>query len=285
MKSVLVFSLALLCVGAVFAAEPLVDRAPGPIPPSTATPGDYNPAWGQTIRSFTCVAYPGGIANTYDGYVITGHWGTSFTAWYVYTETGSLVRTISGLSGNTGGFRGGSARNHLGTGYIVSAQFTGGCMKWTYAAGGNVGSVGTSLGIPAAGRGISWDGTYYYATTGTYNTPIGIYTSNGSQVGTVPGNVHTLGIYDNATKYPGSGYMYVSTQTGGYMMREVNLSTGATVRSFSQSGFNAGCDLDWNADQIWSTWQTTPGRVFLYDGPGYTSVTPTSLGKIKGLYR
>ncbi|MGD8719194.1 MAG: hypothetical protein PVH29_10285 [Candidatus Zixiibacteriota bacterium] len=276
--------MAVFVASAAFAAEPLVDRDPNVIPSNAATPLDYNPAWGSTIRSFSCVAYPGGIANTYDGYVITGHWGTSFTAWYVYTETGSLVRTVSGLSGNSGGFRGGSAHNHLGTGYIVSAQYTGGCNSWTYAAGGNPGTTGTALGIPAAGRGISWDGTYYYATTGTYSTPIGIYTSTGSQVGTVPGTVHTLGIYDNATHYPGNGYMYVSTQSPN-VMREVDLTTGNTTRSFAETGFNAGCDLDWDADAIWSTLQASPGYVFLYDGPGHTGVQPSSLGNIKALYR
>ncbi|MEE9457539.1 MAG: hypothetical protein V3W11_10370 [bacterium] len=284
MKGLVFLSVALLCVGAVYAAEPQVDRAPGAVPTNVAMPVDYNPAWGSTIRTFACVAYPGGIANTYDGYVVTGHWGTLFTAWYVYTETGSLVRTVSGLSGNTGGFRGGSARNHLGNGYIVSAQFTGGCNRWTYSAGGNPGTSGTALGIPARGRGISWNGTYYYATTGDYGTPIGIYTSTGSQVGTVPGNVHTLGIYDNATK-AGNGYLYISTQTGGYMMREISLATGATTRSFSQSGFNAGCDFDFTSDQIWSTLQASPGRVFLYDGPGFSAVEPVSLGNIKALYR
>lgn len=284
MKVLVVLSVMLLCVGAVFAAAPLVDRAPGAIPYNVATPGDYNPAWGQTIRSFTCVAYPGGVANTNDGYVITGHWGTLFTAWYVYTETGSLVRTVSGLTGNTGGFRGGSAANHLGTGYIVSAQFTGGCRRWTYAAGGNVGNSGVALGIPAAGRGISWNGTYYYATVGTYGTPIGIYTSTGSQVGTVPGTVHTLGVYDNATK-AGNDYLYISTQTGGYRMNEVSLATGSITRSFTESAFNAGADFDWNTDkQLWSTAQTTPGVVLLYD-VGFVSVAPASLGNIKALYR
>ncbi|MGD8719193.1 MAG: hypothetical protein PVH29_10275 [Candidatus Zixiibacteriota bacterium] len=232
-------------VGAALAADPLVDRDPGAVPSSVAGPLDYNPAWGSILYSFPCLAYPGGVASTYDGYVITGHWGASFTEFWVYTRYGSLVRTVSGLTGNDGGFRGGSARNHLGTGYIVSAQYTGGCRYWEYSAGGNPGTTGTPLGVPAAGRGISWDGTYYYATTGTYSTPIGIYTSSGTQVGTVPGTVHTLGIYDNATTYPGNGYIYVSTQSP-YVMREVDLATGSTTRSFAEDGFNAGCDFDWD---------------------------------------
>jgi hypothetical protein len=274
-------------VGAAFAAEPLVDRDPGAVPCNVAAPLDYNPAWGTVVRSFSCVAYPGGICSTYDNYVITGHWGTSFTAWYVYTEGGTLVRTVSGLSGNSGGFRGGSARNHLGTGYIVSAQYTGGCRYWEYSAGGNPGTTGTALGIPAAGRGISWDGTYYYATQGNYSTPIGIYTSAGALVGTVPGTVHTLGIYDNATTYPGNGYLYVSTQSPN-VMREVDLATGNTTRSFTESGFNAGCDLDWTSlpsdPSIWSTLQASPGYVFLYGNP-ITGIEPASLGKIKAVYR
>jgi hypothetical protein len=281
----LALMLVVFVASSVFAAEPLVDSDPGAIPCNIATPLDYNPAWGSTIRSFTIgQTYPGGIVSTNDGYVITGHWGTSFTAFWVYTETGSLVRTVSGLSGATGGFRGGSFRNHLGTGYFVTAQYTGGCRAWPYTAGGNPGTTSTPLGIPAAGRGIGWDGTYYYATVGTYSTPIGIYTSTGSQVGTVPGSVHTMGIYDNGVKEPGNGYLYVSTQ-GPYVMREVSLSSGATTRSFSESGFNAGCDFDYDSDAIWSTLQASPGRVFLYDGPGFTGVEPNSLGKIKSLYR
>jgi len=279
----LVFIIFVVGVGVAFATEPLVDRDPGAVPSSGVNPHDTDYGFGSIICSFPCMAYPGGVVNTYDGYVITGHWGTSFNEWYVYTEAGALVRTVGGLSGNTGGFRGGSARNHLGDGYIVSAQFTGGCKCWEYSAGGNPGTAGMPLGIPACGRGISWDGIHYYATVGTYGTPIGIYTSNGSLVGTVPGDVHTMAIYDFTAAFPRNGYLYGPTQ-GPNIMREVDLLTGSITRSFSLPGVYTGCDMDWDTNTFWSVHQEDPG--YLYNYTIYImGVEPESLGKIKAIYR
>lgn len=272
-----------LCVGAAMAA--VVDRAPAG---ATPAPGDY-PAWGQLIRSFSISqmtsGYPGGIACTNDGYVIVGHWGSSFTAWYVYTTAGSYVQSVP-VSGMTSyGFRGGSGKCHLGSGYFVGAHVSGGVRAWPYSAGGNPGTTYTVVIASAQGRGVAWDGTYYYATTGTYGTPIGIYTTAGSQVGTVPGSVYNAGVYDYATPVSGNGYIYVGTQSP-LTIIEVSLATGSYVRTISGvPSFPAGTDFGWSDGYIYTAIQASPGQIYVYDGPGFSSVVPASLGKIKAVYR
>ena len=283
MKKLVCAGVAVLCASVAFGA--VTDKAPG-VPEATTVPGAFSndTGFGTLISSFgTKPVMAGGIAGFADNYVVVGDWtATRFRTygWRVYTTAGSYVRSVA-VTTTTNGCRGGSAKCHLGSGYFVDIQHTGGTYLYTYKTGGNPGGTGTPLKVPAYGRGIAWDGTYYYATIGEYNTPIGVYNSSGSQIRTVPGTVHIMGIYDYSVR---GGYLYVGTQSGGYITREVNLSNGSTIRSFITPNWTAGIDDGPNDGNLWCYYQR-PYEVRVYYGPKHTAVAPTSLGKIKTLYR
>lgn len=284
-------AIAILCASAVWASE--MDLAPG-VPPNNpataATPTFETDAWGSLLRSFSAQpAYLGGVAVHPDGYLSTAHWGSTFNTFYVYTTTGSFVRSVSGLSGTSSGFRDASGRCHLGTGYFAAAQLTGGVRAWPYSSGGNPGTSSTSIFSTAQGRSVSYDGTYYYATQGNYSTPIGIYTTSGSLVGTIPGS-------NSAPWYPKYGNAMRFTQRDGYIIsltynygvREGYITTGSIRRSFSTStSFAAGADFGWGSNkELYVGDQAATGRVLVFEaGGGETSIAPSSLGKIKTLYR
>jgi hypothetical protein len=283
MKKLVFAGVAVLCASVAFGA--VTDNAPG-VPEATraAEPVGYNPAFGSLIRSWsTSPVMAGGIACFADNYVVVGDWTASRFAsygWRVYTTTGSYVRSVR-VTTTANGCRGGSAKCHRGSGYFVDIQESGGTFLYPYSTGGNPGGTGTSLGVSARGRGIAWDGTYYYATLGGYGTQIGIFASTGSQVGTVPGTVHTLGIYDYSVR---GSYLYVGTQTGGALTREIYLTNGSTIRSFSTASWTAGIDDGANDPYLYCYHQTNY-QVRVYDGPSAPAVLPTSIGKIKTLYR
>jgi hypothetical protein len=291
MKKLALLTIAVLAASAVFAAQ--MDLAPG-VPPkdpvSIASPTYSTDAWGQLLRSFQVQpTYIGGVAVHPDGYISVAHWGSSFTAFYVYTTTGSLVRSVSGLSGTSNGFRDASGWCHLGTGYFVAAQESGGVRAWPYSTGGNPGTSSTSVIGGANGRGVSYDGTYYYATQGGYSSAIGIYTTSGSLVGTIPGS-------GAAPWYPKYGSACRFNQRDGYLVsltynygvRDGNISTGSIRRSFATAtDFAAGADFGWDSDkELYIGDQGTPSEVYVYEaGGGGVSVEPVALGKIKSLYR
>ena len=279
MKGLVFLGMTVMCASAAFATAN-TDALPGANDPAVAPPGSYNPGFGSIIRSWNMGTMYTGISVHNDGYLTTGAWSpTLFKTFVVYTTTGSLVRTVP-VTTQPRGYRGGSGKCHLGTGYFVTAQETSGCYRYTYKAGGNPGGTGTSIGM-GRGRGISWDGTYYYATTGTYGTPFGKYTTTGSQVGVVPGTSHTLGNYDFST--PGNGYLYVGTQTGGYRLIEVSLATGSLIRTATAMSWPSGVDDAWSLSQVFVT-HNVNNYCVVYDR-SETAVAPVSLGKIKSLYR
>jgi len=284
MKTVVLIVSVLAMVTTAFGA--VTDKTPFPASTPPLTP---SPAFGDLIRSFSLGSgptYPGGVAGMYDGYVITGHWGTSFTAWYVYTTTGSFVRSVP-ISGMSVGFRGGSGANHLGTGYFAGAFLSSGIRAYTYTAGGTPGTTYTQVLTAPTGRGVAYDGTYYYATNGSYGAPIGRYTTAGSMVNTIalPSTLQS-NMYDYATPAPGNGYIYVTNQSPNSIV-ECNITSGAQTRSISvPATFPAGCDIRMADGYLYTTIQLSAGLVNVYDcGVVGSGVAPASLGTIKSLYR
>lgn len=282
MNKYVLVTLAVLCAAAAFGTG--VDRAPGAGAAVTA-PEAGTDAWGQLIRSWAVTSPTGvktGSAYTNDNYWITGAW-TSFTAFGVYSSTGSLVRTVS--ASGVSGMRDGTFKCHLGTGYFVIC--TGGpgpAVYFRYTTGGNPGSTPAgNLGFNC-GRGIAWNGTYYYATTGSWSTPVGYYTTTGSLVGTLPvgSGVPLYGIAMNPSV---PTKLITWDQRSGSPITEFT-TAGSQVRSFTTVSSSAGgIDPGWSDGYLYGCSQT-PNSCLVYDGElRATGVTPKSLGKIKAVYR
>jgi hypothetical protein len=286
MKGLVFLAVALLCVGAAFAET--VDRAPNATDNTIGNPVGYNPAFGQLIRSFrmpeNAQGYFAGVATSNDGYCWSSNWSASyFQYFYVYTSTGSFVRSVS-VTTRGSGFRDGEGPNHLGTGYFVTAQVDT-SYRYPYSSGGNPSGSGTSFISGIRGRGIGWDGTYYYGTTGGFGTTIAVFTTTGSQVKIFPGSVHSQGLYGHAA---GTGYLYCVCQSGN-VMREVDSTTGSYGRSFSISATGGGVSAGQGGESqyLYYVNQASPSVMWIYDGQVgvIPAVEPASLGKIKGVFR
>jgi hypothetical protein len=281
-KYVLVM-LAVLCAAAAFGA--VADTAPSAGTGVTA-PEMGTDSWGQMIRSWTqpySGAYNTCAVWTYDNYLITAQWN-SFNRFLVYNTSGSLVRSVS--ASGASGARDGCGKNHLGSGYFfVATGGPGPGVYFTYTAGGNPGTSPSGTLFSSIGRGIGWDGTYYYCTTASWSSPLGVYNTSGSMIRTVPlPSTVTAGLYGNAGGKPGKGTIVTWDQAGGYPVRESNATTGSQVRSFTMAAQAGGIDQAWSAGYLYLSGQN--GNGYIYDGEmGFTNVAPSSLGKIKGLYR
>lgn len=291
MKKVVV----LLLLGAVAAFAAVADVSPYAGKPAT---GNYD-AWGGLVRSWSITVPSSGVKagaaniapHTTLGYkmFITGAW-SGFTAFGVYdATTGTALGSVttSGISG----MRDGSGKCHLGNGYFVLASGGPGpaypvtITETTSAPYVNL-AIGSTPVISSVGRGIAWGGTYYYATTGTWSSPVGIYTSTGSQVGTWTLSSSILsGLYGIASRVPNDGYLYTFDQATGSPVRQSN-SSGSIVRSFTTASSSAGgLDTGWSDGYLYCCSQT-PNSCFVYDGElGFTNIAPASIGKIKSLYR
>jgi|GEM_PF-1622876 hypothetical protein len=264
-----------------------VDRGPGcPAATTKQGPTPYNPVWGECLRFWPMweALWSNMAACTNDGYFLTGQYG-SFDRFYVYTTMGSYVRSVraSGVLGTCDG----TGKTHLGSGYFASiTPADTGVSFWRYSAGGYPGSVPTISWPHLRGRGISWDGKYYYVSN--FNTPIFKVNSSGSVVGTVPGSPWDCALYGHATPVrPGGNapYIYVTCHKNEWLA-EHSLRTGVRVRSFSVYKCSGGLDIGWDDGYLYYVQQTTPCRwAIVYDGDFPTSVKPTSLGKVKAVFR
>jgi hypothetical protein len=290
MKRCVLLVAALGAAGAAMAAAPDLSPAAGVAVP---VPASYNPAFGTLIRSFVMPyggalsSYPvTGVAATYDHYLCIGPWG-NWAHFVVYTTTGSLVRTVA-VTTPSGGYRDGSGTCHLGDNYIVTLQNTAGPYYYSYAAGGTPGGTGTSLFTGPTGRGIAWDGSYYFATLGDWGSAIGKYTSAGSLVGSVTGP-YAASLYGLGA-HPDSGYLYAVSYL--HYVARVDKSTGSVLQSFNTNTTftEGGADMGPEGNALYLYWCTQNGVntsvMYVSDsGEVLTTVAPTSLGKIKTLYR
>ena len=275
-------ALLLLVVGVSVSLAATADVAPGAGCDAPYVPSD---AWGQLIRSWSITQPSSGVktgaACTNDNFWMTGAW-SGFNAFGVYSTSGSFVRTVS--ASGISGFRDGTFRNHLGTGYFVIASGgPGAAVYFAYTAGGNPGSsVAGNLGF-SCGRGIGWNGTYYYATTGSWSTPIGYYSTTGSLVGTLSAGTG-LPVYGIGCAPGNPGYFWTWDQGSGSPIKQWT-TAGSQVRSFTTSSSSAGgVDIGWSDGYLYCTSQT-PATCFVYDGEVLSSVAPESLGTIKAIYR
>jgi hypothetical protein len=281
MKGLTFLVMVLLAAGAAFAN--VADTAPGTLAVADLPSGGTD-SWGQLIRSWSqtdAQTYTKtGASYTYDRYYMTGPW-QQISFFQVRNDAGSLVRTssVSGISG----YRDGTGRCHLGNGYFVIC--TGGpgpAVYFTYSAGGNPGSspAGTLF---TCGRGIAWNGTYYYATTGSWSSPIGEYTTSGSLVRSFTTGVESS-LYGIAA-HPGmSSYVYCFSGASGNIVTQHYISSGSRVRSFSVAGQYGGIDAGWSDGYLYCSAQNN--YCYVHDGElVIPSVAPKSLGTVKAVFR
>jgi streptogramin lyase len=187
----------------------------------------------------------------------------------VSTTTGSLVRTVSAPAGTLG-------CDFDGTYYWVAGYSPAYLYQLT-----STGSVLRSWSVPsgASPYGITFDGTYVWYSSARSGNMIYQYTSVGSLIKSMSGPGSFNGGLDWA-----NGYIWVgdwpSTNAGVFRIT----TTGSTVESYRpvpSGGRSAG--VAWDGGYLWYS-NYTNYYVYKIDTV-LTSILPSSLGKIKSIYR
>lgn len=284
MRNLVYLGLAALVASAAFAVAPTaVTAGAGPVIPSDAT--------GSVIRSFTMsgTSTPYALGIYRDASYVYGIF-YSPNHLRLYTSTGSQVSTasVSGPSVPRGG-----DHAHLGSGYVAFVcptntrlyvfRTTGGSPVTSFSASGTYWPMNNF-----------YDGTYYY-TNGPYNRNSWYrYTTSGGGAGSwtsgFGGSTCGSGAYTTHFEGNSGGYQISCSWTSGQPTYVSNMS-GSLIKSFSlptanSNGATCGPSSGAYGTVYWCNRYTGSALVAMeVDLSNATSVTPTSLGKVKSLYR
>ncbi len=219
---------------------------------------------GSIISSFPSPHsnWPKGMAY-HAGYLYHGS-NYSYNRIYQTTTTGSVVRTIT-CPTNT-----------------VGVEFTG-TYFWTCTYSPtyiyqltSTGSVVKSFYSPVA-TGITFDGTYLWGSTWNNNTVYKLTTA-GSVLSSFQGPASAVSGLDWA-----NGYIWLANRrapTGVYRIT----TTGSVVESYAPApGASEPMGCAWDGNYLWYC-NYNPRYVYQID-TAITSIVPSSLGKIKSIYR
>ncbi len=230
-------------------------------------------AFGSLVRSFRCPSgstFPNGVAflsNTV--YIDTN---TPDMCWETNT-TGSLIRSFSSPTTGTMGTAVGSISGTLYR-WVVSYS-----PRVIYRCVATTGSVVNSFSVPGSySYGVAFRSSsyIYYTDSGAARNLYLMHPTTGSVYSS-----HSLSFDPNDLAYDPAGYLWIVDSAR--VVRKCTL-TGSTVDSFSVSsyGYAAGCGFGGN--YVWVGVNAPLHSILVFTTSG-TSVTPTSLGKVKTLFR
>lgn len=186
---------------------------------------------------------------------------------YTTTTTGSVVRSMSAPASSLG-------VDFTGTYFWVACYSPSMIYQLT-----STGSTVRSWSGPASGYGITYGGTYVWFSSARSGNNIYQYTTVGSLVRSFRGPGTFNGGLDWA-----NGYIWVgdwpATNAGVFRIT----TTGSVVESYRpvpSRGRSAG--VAWDGGYLWYS-ENTSRYVYKIDTV-LTSIVPTSIGKIKSIYR
>ena len=240
-------------------------------------------AWGEVGSVISSFQWPG-ARNVYrDGdYAYSVASPNTLRA---YNVNGSLVNSVS-LAGLTDA--GDADHSVLGGGYL--AVLDGASMLRDYVI--STGSLAGSVAVPdKIGYGYIPGGAYMYVAAGSY---VRRYTTAGSLVSSFRIIGSFIGGLAATRTFEGRSGEYVVVAVWAYDsdVGMVYTATGSTVATFTIPGLTRGCvcgpghPLSFGTT-FWCNSEVGAGRRYAYQldlGNG-TAVTPTSLGRVKALFR
>ncbi|HUV87194.1 MAG TPA: hypothetical protein VMX79_08785 [bacterium] len=228
-------------------------------------------AFGSLVSSFHAPGdFPNGVgyraANLYIGT------NTPDMCWRT-TTTGSIVRSHTSPTTDTMGVAAGVIGS---TGFYWVASHD---PRMIYQVGFNSGSIYHSFSVPSTyPYGVAFrSASYIYHTdSGTAPRLYLMHPTNGSVYAS-----YTLSFDPNDVAYDATGYLWIVDSAR--IVRKCTL-TGSTVDSFSVSsyGYPSGCAFD--GTYVWVGFNAPLHSILQFTTTG-SGVTPTSLGKVKALFR
>jgi len=297
MKGLTLVTIAAMLASTAFAVLPpalTAGGAPGGGPQSDAI--------GSIIRSFRMTGlvtpYALGIYRDSSYVYGIGYTGSSTAYLLRFTATGSSAGSVA-ITGV--GQPRDADKAHLGNGYLSFVDATTlRCYVFRTSGGAAVSS------FPCSGSpyplNVFWDGTYYLTNGSSDRGLFYRFTTSGSSAGTWrcagwPSSI----TYNGGAAYAQRGnnstgpYFVGASWSNGEPMCMTTYPAGSLVRTWSTPSFNCNglCYGDSSSPStygasIWADWYTGSALYayeFDIDARGGSSVMPTSLGKVKSLYR
>jgi hypothetical protein len=285
MRNLVYAGLAVLIASAAFAAAPDALTAGAGTPASTDAVGSIISSF---MMSGTSTPYALGIYRD-ASYV----YGIFYSPSHIrrYTTAGSIVSThaFSGLTVNRG-----ADHAHLGSGYLSIADNSGRKVGIFRLTGG---APITTFTVSGVNMNVAFDGTYYYSNAYTNRGLFYRYTTSGSSAGTWsatgwPGAMASCGGVAYVDKFMGGsgGYFVACSWTSGQPSAGFT-KAGSLVRSFTlppanSNGTVGGPSSGAFGEVYWvNRYSGSALQAMEVDLGNTTSVTPTSLGKVKSLFR
>jgi len=235
--------------------------------------------WGSIVRSYAAPSsYPNGL-----GYVLFSGSGRIIVdsnntdhIYRMYQSNGSVYGSYAAPGSNPMGIGAGMIST---TGYVWVADST---TDRIYRMGINTGSIYGSYAAPGTypyGLGFRDSGSIYYVYHTDY-TNEHMYRMNGT-TGSIYAS-YDLNYAPRDIAY-GGGYLWIAT---GSTVRMSNGTTGATISTLSTaaSGSAMGVAYDPSGPYLWVSIAPSANRINVYELSG-TGVTPSSLGRVKAVYR
>ncbi|NIT37440.1 MAG: hypothetical protein GTN49_13255 [candidate division Zixibacteria bacterium] len=224
-------------------------------------------AAGSIISSFRSPFYPGYAKGMDHRGQYLYHVSNYRNYIYETTTTGSIVRSITAPRMTMGVYFTGS--------YFWTCSFSPAMVYYLTTTG----SVVRSFAGPAYGYGLTYDGRYLWYSSAIADriyrlTTTGSVVMSFSHPGTFAGGLDWANGYIWAADWPSSGSgVYRVTTTG---------SVVESYRPVPNGGRPSGCA--WDGNYLWYVDYNSPRYVYQIT-TALTSIVPSSLGKIKSIYR
>jgi hypothetical protein len=228
-------------------------------------------AFGSLVRSFRAPdAFPNGVAFlTNTVYINTN----SLKMCWETTTTGSVIRSFnSPTTGNMGtavGTIGGTLYR-----WIVSYRPT--VIYRVVATTGSVVNSFTAPGTYPYGVAFRSSSYIYYTESGTLRQLFLMHPTTGSIYAS-----YQLTFDPNDVAYDSRGYLWIVDSAR--VVRRCTL-TGSTTASFSVASYGYASGCGYGGNYVWVGFNAPLHSILQFTSSG-TAVTPTSLGKVKTLFR
>jgi hypothetical protein len=143
----------------------------------------------------------------------------------------------------------------------------------------STGSVVTSFSGPASGYGLAWTGTYLYYSS-TSGNMIWRMTTTGSVVTSFSSGCSFVGGLD----YDGTNLWVADWPSSGGGLKYMT-TNGSLLDSFTTPGAARPSGVCWDGTYVWyHQYSTEPAPCFRAE-VSFSGVAPTSMGKIKAVFR
>ena len=225
-------------------------------------------AAGSIISSFQSPFHPTYVKGIdyYGGYI--WHVSNAVNTIYQTTTTGSVVSSFTGPRSTTG--------VHCTGSYLWTCSYSPAMVYYLTTTG----TIVRSFSGPTDGYGLSFDGTYLWFSSARSGNMIYRMTTTGSVLNSFSGP----GSFNGGIDYT-NGYIWVADWPGANAGIFRITTTGSTVESYRPVPTGSRTPgVCWDGNYVW--YNDYSGTHYVYRmTTNLTSIVPSSIGKVKAMFR